>query len=148
MDFDRDACPLQAYHIDSAQRVGAVHDAERRDVAAGARQTAHHREPPDAGVLMHDAVARDQGAVAQLDPSCEQCAAGDDGRVADSAIVRDVRILHHEVVVADDGDVAVLAAAMDGGVFPKDVAVADFHRARDAGVGEILRLVAYHRARM
>jgi len=53
-----------------------------------------------------------------------------------------------KLFVAHDGDVAVLAAAMDGGVFAKDVAAADFHRARDAGVGEILRLVADHRARM
>ena len=60
--------------------------------------------------------------------------------------MRDVRVLHHEVVVAHDSDVAVLAAAMDGRVFAKDVSIADFHRARDAGVGEILRLVANHRA--
>ncbi len=62
--------------------------------------------------------------------------------------MRDVRILHHEVVVAHDCDVAVLAAAMHRGVFAKDVAVADFHRARDAGVREILRLVADYCARM
>jgi len=95
--------------------------------AAGAGQSAHHRKAADARVLMNDAVARDQRAVAQLDPSGEQRAAGDDGRVADAAIVRDVRILHHEVVVAHDGDVAVLAAAMDGGVFAKTVAIADFY---------------------
>ena len=35
--FGWDACPLQADHVDAAQRVGAVHDAKGRDVAAGAR---------------------------------------------------------------------------------------------------------------
>jgi len=35
--FGRNACPLQPDHVDAAQRVGAVHDAERRNVAARAR---------------------------------------------------------------------------------------------------------------
>src|SRR5208282_3874826 len=50
--------------------------------------------------------------------------------------------------VAHDGDLAMLASAMNGGVFAKDVAVADFHRSRDSRVGQVLRLVADHRARM
>ena len=62
--------------------------------------------------------------------------------------MRDVRILHEEVVVADDGYVAALAAAMNRGAFAEHVAIADLHRARDAGVGEVLRLIADHRARM
>src|SRR5208282_4816359 len=144
----RNSRALESNDVDPAQRMGAVHDAERRHVAAGTRQTAHHRQPPDASVLMHDAVARDQRAIAELDPAGEQRTAGDDGRAADSAIVRNVRVLHHEVVVAHDGDGAALAAAMDGGIFAEDVSIADFHRACATGVSQILRLVADYSARM
>src|SRR5208282_3220792 len=144
----RNSRALESNDIDPAQGMGAVHDAERRHVAAGTRQTAHHREPSDASVLMHDAVARDERAVAELDPAGEQRAAGDDGRVADAAIVSNVRILHHEVVVAHDGNVAPLAAAMHRGMFAEDVSIADFHRTCAAGVSQILRLVADYRARM
>ena len=106
---------------------------------------AHHREPPDAHVLMHHAVARDQRAIADLDPSGKQRAARDDRRVANAAIMGNMRILHEEIAVADDRHVAVLAAAMDRDALAKDIAIADSHPARAAGVGDILRLVAdYH----
>src|SRR5262249_40838941 len=126
----------------------SIHDAKWRNIAAGARQPAHHREPPDAGVLMHDAVAGDQRAIADLDPSGEQRVSRDDGGISDAAIVRDVRILHEEVVVADDGDLAALAAAMNRGALAKDVAIADPQLARTAGIGNILWLVADDDIRM
>src|SRR5208283_5767525 len=53
-----------------------------------------------------------------------------------------VRILHEEIAVADDRDLAVLAPTMDRDPFAQDVAVADLHAARPAGVGDLLRLVA------
>ena len=51
--------------VHAAHGVGPVHDAERRHVAAGARQPAQQGEPADPHVLMHDAIARDEGAVAR-----------------------------------------------------------------------------------
>src|SRR5579862_4452000 len=62
--------------------------------------------------------------------------------------MRRMRILHEEVVVADDGDLAALAAAMNRGAFAKDIAIADPHLARSAGIRNILRLVANDNIRM
>ena len=56
--------------------------------------------------------------------------------------MRDVRVLHQEVVVADNRDIAALAAAMHCHALAKDVARADPHAARTAAIGEVLRLVA------
>src|SRR5579872_957669 len=97
---------------------------------------------------MHHAVAGDQRAIAHLDPSGEQRASRDDGGIADAAIVRGMRILHKKIVVADARDVAALAPAMNRGAFAKDVAIADTHLARAAGVRDVLRLVADNHIRM
>src|SRR5580700_1544331 len=128
--------------------MGSVHDAKRRDVAAGTREPAHHREPPNARVLMHHAVAGDQRAIAHLDPSGQKRTSRDDGGVADAAIVRGMRILHKEVVVADYRDLAVLAPAMNRGALAKNIAMADPHLARPAGIRDVLRLIANDDIRM
>src|SRR5581483_8181328 len=131
-----------------AQRMGEVGDAEGRNIAAGPAHPAHHRKSPDPDELMHDAVAGHQRAVADLDPSGEQRAARDDGSIADPAVVRNVRVLHQEVVVAEDRDFAAFAAAMDRHALAKDVAITDPHATRAAAIGQVLRFVADNRGGM
>src|SRR5215469_5090976 len=97
---------------------------------------------------MHNAVARDQRAIADFDPAGEQRAARDQRRIADAAIVGDMRVLHEEIVVADDRDLALFTAAMHRHLLAEDVAIADSHGTRRAAVAEILRLVADNDARM
>src|SRR5438270_3932717 len=122
--------------------MGSTHNAKRRDVAAGAREPAQNRQPTDARVLMHHAVARDQRAIADLDPSGEQRPSGDDRRVADAAIMGGMRVLHKEIIVPDDRHLAVLAAAMNRGALTKHIAIANQHFSRTAAVSEVLRLIA------
>src|SRR5579885_2822218 len=134
--------PAQTDRVDGAKRVISIHDAEWRDVAAHAASAAGKRQPSDAGELMHDAVARDESTVADLYPSGKQGATANDDVVADPAIVRDVCILHHEIVVADDRDVALLASAMHGRTFAEDIAIADPDAPRHSAVFQVLRFVA------
>jgi hypothetical protein len=97
---------------------------------------------------MHYAVAGDQRAIADLDPSSEQRAARDYGLVTDPAIVRDMRILHQEVAVTDNRNLALLAAAMDRNALAENVPITYPNATRPAGIGEVLRLISDHRVRM
>src|SRR6266851_4067145 len=128
--------------------MGSIHQAERRHIAAGAAQPAHHRITAQPDELVDDAIARYDRAITDLDPSGEQGAARDYGAVANPAIVGHVRILHEEIVAADNSDLALFAAAMDGNAFAEDVGVANPYPSPATGIGDVLRLIANDHVRM
>src|SRR5690606_9921171 len=86
--------------------------------------------------------------VADLDVARELAKVREDDTVAELAVVADVAIRHHEVVVAEPGRAAALARAeVDRHVLADAVAVAD--RELDVGdllVAQVLRGTAEHRA--
>src|SRR5208282_2825480 len=143
-----EARAAETYHVDGAQRMRTIDDAERRDVAAHAATAASQGQAADARVLMNHAIAGDERAITDLDPSRQQRTATDYDFVADSAVMRDMRVMHHEVVVADNRDLALFASAMNRGALAKDVAIANSHLTRRAAVGKVLRLVADDGGRM
>src|SRR5262249_57952882 len=88
--------------IQTADGVGAIHDGERRHVAAGAREPTQDGQSPDPHVLVHDAVPGHERLITHHDVPGHESAAADDGAVADTAVVSDVRVRHEVVVGAHD----------------------------------------------
>ncbi len=65
---------------------------------------------------------------------------GEDGLVADKAVVRDMGIGEKKVLVADDGFFASAGAAMNGGKFAEGIALADLEMRGLAPVFQVLGL--------
>src|SRR5579862_6343285 len=83
-------------------------------------------------ILLNHAVAREPGGRRE------------DHMVADDAVVRDVRVRHHQRVTANLGDhPAAFGAAVDGGELANHIIVANFDDRRFALEFQVLRLRAY-----
>lgn len=105
--------------------MGAIHNAEWRDISTCARESAKDCQGSDPDKLMHDAIARHKSAIINLYIAGEQSASGYDRVIANLAVMSNVRMVHEEVIVTDDGRAAFFGAAMDLAVFANDVAVTD-----------------------
>src|SRR5438067_353690 len=91
--FTRSVSPRSASRPDavqSAHGVRAVDDREGRQVARGAREPAHDDEPPDSAVLVHDAVAGDEGLVLHHHVPAQGGARRHDDVAPQLAVVADV----------------------------------------------------------
>ncbi len=100
-------------------------------IAADAAELVHGRKGADGGEIFHGDVAGQSGAV------------GENGLVADVAIMRDVRVGHEQAAAADGGGAAAAdCAAADGDVFAESIFVADDEMGFFAGKFQILGIAA------
>jgi hypothetical protein len=137
----RETAALEAFGIDAARlgRIAGGGD-ERRQILQ--QDGAHRRETvgADAHELMDHGEAAEDGPIANLDMACQLGVVGEDGLVADLAIVRQMHIGHDPVVVAQASDAGILRrAAIEGAELADRVAVADLEPGRLAGILLVLR---------
>jgi hypothetical protein len=129
--------------------VASASEHERRDVGGNSAAAADKGKLADRREVMHDAVARHDRSIMDVNVPAEQHAIDQKRVVEDMAVVSDVRVRHQHVAVADAGPmVFLLGSATDSDAFAKEVVVADF----DSGVGigseaDILRLATDHTVR-
>jgi uncharacterized protein (DUF2336 family) len=96
----------------------------------------------DAHELMNHREAAEDGPVANMHMAGELGVVGEDGTVADLAIMRQMHIGHDPVVVAQASDAGILrGAAIEGAELPDRVA-SPISVGRFAGVFLVLRLFA------
>jgi len=108
----------------------ALDDHVGRDVFDHAGHASDERHRADHAFLVYAAQSAQGGAVFDVDVARERGAIGHDDEVADVAIVRNVRVGHHEAGISDGcGAVVVVitghGAGADGDVLPQHVVVAD-----------------------
>ena len=85
----------------------------------------------------------DDHPLADLDMPAQGGAVGEDGLVADDAVVGDMCVRHQQDVIAQPRDALIVGrAAVDGTALAEDVAVADLQPRRLAGVLLVLRRAA------
>ena len=138
----------QADRIQTADRIRARGDAEGRQILSDLGAALHDRQCADARELMHQRVAGDEHPVLHRDVACQQRAIRQNDMIAHRAIVRDVRVGHDEIIGADHRGVFNFRGAIDGGVFAKDVVIADDQARRFVFVFQILRRIANDTASM
>ncbi len=127
----RKAASAQTFKVQAThcQRVAIDHH-ERWHVLRNMAGKTGHDVRAHLGELVDAGQAADDGVVAHLHMAGQSGVVGQDGLVAHLAIVRNVDVGHHPVVVTDARDALVLrGAGVEGAKLADGVAVAD-HQAR------------------
>lgn len=101
----------------------------------------------DATKLVNPCVPANVDVISDYTVSAQSGARAHHQMVAHYAIVRDVAVGKHHIVVAYGGDFSLMGATMNGDVFAKGVVVADGQTRPAARVLQILRLPADERVR-
>ena len=137
-----EAVALEPFAVDRPRFGGiALHHDEGRHVPENYAAAAAERVHAHAAELVYAGVAAKNRMVLNRDVASQQHAVGQDGVIADHAVVRDVGSRHDPVVVADARNgLFFQRAAIDRDVLANGVAVADFDpRALVARRGLVLR---------
>src|SRR3569623_1922038 len=121
----------------------ARHHHERRHILVDASAERGEAVLAEAAELMHLAESADDHVILDHYMTGQRGVIGEDGVVADQAIVREVHVGLDPIVVADPGDAAALfSAGIEGAVFAEDGAVADVEQRGFAAVFLVLRHLA------
>ncbi len=135
--FIRESVSLETYEVNTLDRaVPAVSDHERWQVNGDCGTSAEDGEPTDPTELVYRGDARNETVVSDFDISGGERAVGHNDVVADSAIVRYVRVCHHEAVVSYDSFGIRFSPDICGEALSEDVAIADLE------IGNSSRLIS------
>src|SRR5208282_4726705 len=133
--FGLEATPLQADIVDARQprALGSRHHRVRRHVLRDLGARRHDRVSTDAGELVHPDLALANRVLHDHAMARQPGGRRQDHVVADDAVVRDVRVRHHQRATADFCDhAAAFGAAVDGRELANHIVVADFDDRRFA----------------
>ncbi len=144
--FAAEAHTAQAHHIETADAVVAARHGEWRQILADGRAALHEGECSDAHKLMNQAIAGDEGAVADGHVPGQQRAVGHDDVVSEHDVMSDMAVRHQKIVRADAGLLGQLVRTMNRGMFAEDIVVANAQAGRLVLILQILRGVADHAA--
>lgn len=104
---------------------------------------ARHHMGAHLGVLVHTREAANDRPVGHMHMACQGRVVGQNGLVADLAIMGDMHIGHDPVVITDPRHPAILGGAgVEGAELADGVAVADLQAGRLAGIFFVLRHAA------
>src|SRR5436190_15211904 len=137
----REAAAFQSLTVDAVRaRHVARRSDEGRQVLRQVRSHAGERVCADVHELVHQRGRTEDRPVADDDVAGELAGVGENGLVADLAVVREVHVGHDPVLVAQPRDAGIeRRAAVDGHVLADGVVVADLHAGVLAGVFLVLR---------
>lgn len=138
----------QTDDIEACDSIVAARDAKRRQILADARASLHQGQAADATELVDDAIAGNEGPVAERDMPREQGAVGDDVVGADLAVVSDMAAGHEEILVPNDRVLLELGGPMHRAVFAEHISLTDAQSRGRSAVFEVLGRVADDRAAM
>ncbi len=96
-----------------------LHRGKGRHVLADSRLAAEHRHAADPAELMNNHESGDERTLLNLHMARQHGCAGDDGIIADAAVVTDVARIHDHDAVTHDGFSTILQPAMNRGIFPQ-----------------------------
>ena len=102
-----------------------VEQHERRNILDDAGMPAHHGEAANAAELVHRDGPRDKGTIRHRHVTTEHRSIGEDGVVADRAVVAEMPAGHDVIAAADCCRVLRLERPMDRDIFAENVVVAD-----------------------
>lgn len=137
------AATLETDQVEAAGVGGiAVDNHEGRHVLDNLGAAANNRMLADAAELVDRTHAGNDGMIFNDDVAGDANGVGKDDVAAELAVVGDVGVAEQQIMRADAGGQAFVGAAVDGGVFAKNVVVADFEVSGIAEVFEILGLAA------
>src|SRR3569623_75588 len=146
-DLGAETAAAQALDVEAVRRSRmARHHHERRHILGAAAAERGEAVLAETAELMYLAEAAKDHVILDHHMAGQRGIIGEDGVVADQAIVREVHVRHDPIVVADPGDAAALfGAAIEGAEFADDVAVADLEQSGFATVFLVLRHLAERR---
>lgn len=123
----RHVAPAEAHKVDSGNiRAITTPKSERRQVPVKHAAAPEDRPFSYGHVLMDRALAANDGVVTDADVPSKEGIVGDDHKVPEGAVVRDVRAAHEEATIAHARDApAPFGARMDCGVLPHDAVHSD-----------------------
>ena len=135
----RMAAPPQADDVqpDDAATL-PVEQHERRNVLDDAGMPAHHGEAANSAELVHRDGPRDEGTIRHRHVAAEHRSIGEDGVVANRAVVAEMPACHDVITAADRRRGLRLERPMDRDVFAEHVVIADHDPPNVLGTAGVL----------
>lgn len=133
--------PLEPHRIEpvEARTISAGGAHKRGNVASNGRTPADHRIGADSNVLVDADQSADDGVIADEDMPGEARGIRHDYMAAQVAVMGDVDVGHHKIMVTDGRmPAAKLRSSVDGDILTKHIVVADNHPCRLTSIVQML----------